>query len=101
MSVSLRHRPWAVIALGVAASVALALAHVWVHLRVIEAGYALSRQSKLHHELADQNQKLRLELDVRRSPKSIDERARRELHMAPPDPALIRVITVAPSGNPS
>ena len=99
MSLFAGRRPWLVIALTVACAVAIALAHVWVHLRVIEAGYALSRESRVRHELADQNQKLRLELDVRRSPKSIDERARRDLHMAPPDPALIRVITISPTGK--
>lgn len=77
--------------------VAVALAHVHLRLQVIEGGYALSRESRLHRELEDQNQKLRLELATRRDPAVIERRARAELHMAPPDPAAIRSVRAAPS----
>ena len=77
-----------------AATVA-ALLHVHVRLQVIDAGYRISHETRLRHALADQQQKLRLELAMRRDPSVVERRARDELHMAPPDPAAIRVVPAA------
>src|SRR5438105_4942654 len=83
-------------ALAIAVTIALmsvaALVHVYVHLQLIEMGYELSRESRLGHDLGEQNQKLRLELAVRNDPATVERRAREELHMEPPDPRLIRVL---------
>ncbi len=76
----------------VASAVMVALIHVWVRLQVIQAGYAIARETKTRHELSEQNQKLRLELETRKDPAVIERRAREELHMATPDPAAIRVL---------
>ena len=69
-----------------------ALAHVHLRLQVLDAGYALSRETRLHHELEDQNQKLRIERQMRCDPALIEKRARAELHMASPDPGAIRTL---------
>lgn len=81
---------------AIALVVAVALAQVHLRLKVIEGGYAISRESRLRRELEDQNQKLRLELATRRDPATIERRAREELHMAPPDPASIRTLRIEP-----
>lgn len=91
---SARRSPSVLITLAVAVAVSAALVHVWVHLQVIQAGYDLGRESRLRHDLGEQNQKLRLELAVRKDPSVIERRARTELGMAPPDPTLIRVLRV-------
>ena len=83
--------------LVVALLAAAALAHVHLRLQVIEAGYALSRETRLHHELEDQNQKLRIERQMRCDPALIEQRARVELKMAPPDPVAIRTLQLSPA----
>jgi cell division protein FtsL len=80
------------VAIAVASAVVVALIHVWVHLEVIAAGYELARETRVRHDLAEQNQKLRLELETRKDPSVIERRAREELHMATPDPAAIRLL---------
>src|SRR5262245_34165655 len=91
-------RPSAItlLALALVLTVGAALAQVYVHLQVIETGYELSRETKLRHDLGEQNQKLRLELAVRKDPAQIERRARQELHMEAPDPRLIRVLRLPP-----
>lgn len=84
------------VALAIGLVVLVALAQVHLRLQILSGGYALSRESRLRHELEDQNQKLRLELATRRDPAVIERRARAELRMAPPDPAAIRTVR-APS----
>jgi cell division protein FtsL len=89
--------PTALIVLVVAVAACAALVHVYVHLQLIQVGYDLSRESRLGHDLGEQNQKLRLELAVRKDPSVIERRARQELHMEPPDPRLIRVLRLPPA----
>ncbi|MSP62592.1 MAG: hypothetical protein EXR72_20135 [Myxococcales bacterium] len=89
------------VALAVASAVTVALIHVWIRMQVIQVGYDLGRESKIHHDLAQQNQRLRLELETRKDPSVIERRAREELHMAPPDPGAIRVLRLAHVGNAS
>jgi cell division protein FtsL len=76
----------------VASAVVVALIHVWVHLQVIASGYEIARETRTRHELAELNQRLRLELETRKDPAVIERRAREELHMTPPDPAAVRVL---------
>ena len=85
-------------ALALASAVVVALIHVWIHLQVISFGYDLARESKTRHDLAEQNQKLRLELETRKDPSVIERRAREELHMTTPDPAAIRLLHVGAPG---
>ena len=81
------------ISLVVAAVAAVALAHVHLHLMVIQAGYAIAHETRQRHDLEDQNQKLRLELAMRRDPAAIERHARDDLRLVPPDPSAIRVLS--------
>jgi cell division protein FtsL len=90
-----RRSPAFQIGLLAACAALAALGHVHLHLAVLQAGYELSRETRLRRELADQNQKLRLELETRSDPSIVERRAREELHMAPPDPAAIRTLARA------
>lgn len=78
--------------LTVIALVTAALLHVWTRLEIIRIGHALSKQTEIHRKLLTHQQRLRLELATRKNPAEIERRARDELHMAPPDPASIRVL---------
>ena len=90
-----RRSPTAQIVVAIFALAVAALAHVHLRLAVLQAGYDLSRESRQRHDLEDQNQKLRLELDTRRDPSLIERRAQTELHMAPPEPGSIRAVRLA------
>lgn len=70
------------------------LLHVWVRLQLIAVGYEISRQTHLHHELTELNQRLSLELRTRMDLATIERLARERLHMAPPDPREVRPITL-------
>lgn len=90
--------PALLILLAAVVGAGLLLMHVHVHLQLIQVGYELSRETKVRHELEEQHQRLRLELDVRENPTLVDERARKELGMAPPDPTLIHVLNLPRAG---
>lgn len=92
-------RGTALISVAVFVATVAALVHVWIRLQVIEVGYALARERKVLHELSQQNQRLRLELGTRSDPAVIERRAREELHMTPPDPRAIRLLTVGKSSE--
>ena len=94
-----RSRPTLSIVLAVLALAACALGHVHLRLSVLQAGYDLSRESRLRHDLEDQNQKLRLELDTRRDPSLIERRAQAELHMAPPAAGSVRTLRLLPGAG--
>lgn len=87
-----RRNTLAVLLLAIASAATVALLHVFIHLQLIRVGYDLARETKARHDLGEQNQKLRLELATRKDPAVIERRAREELHMAPPDPRLIRIL---------
>jgi cell division protein FtsL len=93
-----RQSPVLQLAFVLGLAVAAALGHVYVRLQVIQVGYVVARETRLRHDLEDQNQKLRLELAMRRDPSVVERRARQELHMEPPDPSSIRVLRLGPSG---
>ena len=76
----------------VALAVVLCLVHVYMRLQVITLGYEISRARKLRDTYAEQNQKLQLELAVRKYPAVIERRAQEDLHMVQPDPGAIRVL---------
>lgn len=80
--------------LGLSVATLAALAHVWVRLQVIAVGYDLSRETKLRHDLAEMNQRLSLELRTRTDLALVERAARETLHMTPPDPRTIRVVSV-------
>ncbi len=75
--------------------VAVALLHVWVHLQIIAVGYDLSRETRRAHELAEQRQRLSLELRTRMDLPTIERVARVSLHMAPPPAAHVHTIRLA------
>lgn len=79
--------------LAVLLGVATALLHVSIRLQVLRIGYALSEETRVHHELVQQNQRLRLELATRKDPVLVERIARERLRMTPPDPEAIRVIS--------
>ena len=69
-----------------------ALAHVWVRNQVVQVGYELAREKRASEELAQANQRLRVEVDWLKNPARIEQLARRDLRMEAPDPAHIRVV---------
>jgi cell division protein FtsL len=73
-----------------------ALLHVWMHLQVIAVGYEISRETRTRHDLTELNQRLNLELRTRMDLASVEKKARETLHMVPPDPRSIRLLTVPP-----
>lgn len=85
------------LALTLTSLVVVALLHVWTRLEIVRIGYALSEQTRLHQALREHEQRLRLELATRKDPAAIERAARERLHMAPPDPAAIRVVPHVPT----
>jgi len=84
--------PTWLVALATAVVTFAALAHVWVRLQMLAVGYDISRETKWRHDLGEQNQRLTLELRTRMDLAVVEEVAREELKMVPPDPRLIRVV---------
>jgi len=89
---ALRRSPSWIIAFTVAVVTIAALLHVWVHLQVIAIGYDLSRETRTRHDVAELNQRLKLELRTRMDLAVVERAAREQLHMAPPDARAIRVL---------
>ncbi len=89
------HSPGFAIALALTLTslVIVALLHVWTRLEIVRIGYALSEETRLHQALREHEQRLRLELATRKDPAAIERVAREQLHMAPPDPSAIRLIS--------
>ena len=81
-----------VVAFVVAVVAFCAVLHVWVHLQVIAIGYDISRLTKMKHDLAEQNQRLSLELRTRMDFQVVEKVAREQLKMAPPDPRAIHLL---------
>ena len=67
-----------------------ALCHVWVRSQVVQLGYEIATEKRAADELAQANQRLRLEVDSLKNPARVELIARRDLKMEPPDPAHIR-----------
>jgi cell division protein FtsL len=86
-----RPASWAV-AVVLAVVTLVALAHVWVHLQVIAVGYDISRETRRRQELAEQQQRLKLELRTRMDLGAVERAARERLGMVPPRPDAIRRI---------
>lgn len=86
--------------LAIVSLITVALLHVWTRLEVIRIGYALSEQTKLHRALREHEQRFRLELATRKDPAAIERVAREQLHMAPPDPSAIRIISAQRGSGP-
>jgi cell division protein FtsL len=78
-----------------------ALAHVWVRNQVVQLGYEIAREQKLAEQLTESNQQLRIEVDGLRNPARIQDLARRELHMVPPDPERIRLLRPSVAATPA
>ena len=68
------------------------LLHVWVRLQLIQAGYEISRQTQLNHDLTELTQRLSLELRTRMDLGTVEKIARERLQMTPPDPQQLRPI---------
>ena len=101
LSQRLRRRGFSQLAtVAVAVAVLTALLHVSVRLQVLRIGYALSEETRAHHDLTQQNQRLRLELATRKDPSQVERLARERLRMAPPDPAAIRVLPLPKETRP-
>ena len=91
----IRREPVRALTWIVAIAIVLTLAglgQVYLHLQLIATGYQISRETRRHHTLVEQNQKLRLELATRMDPVLVEQVARHELGMAEPDPRAIRVL---------
>jgi cell division protein FtsL len=80
---------------------AAALAHVWVRMQVVELGYEAAREKQTALDLGGANQRLRIEVAGLSNPARVEQLAQRELRMAPPDPAHIRVVGTPVASAPS
>jgi len=69
--------------------VAVGLVHVTSRVRVVDAGYRLSRLQQENRELVQANDKLKLELATLKSPLRLERLAREQLGMAPPSAAAV------------
>jgi cell division protein FtsL len=67
-----------------------ALAHVFVRMQVVQLGYEIAREQRIEQELAQEAQRLRIEVDALHNPARVEALAKRDLKMTPADPNLIR-----------
>ena len=63
--------------------------HVWSRTRVVAEGYRLAEVQQEHSRLASEQDRLRLEVEALRAPRSLEAYARTRLGMAPPDPGPV------------
>jgi cell division protein FtsL len=68
---------------------ALGVFHVWSRTRVLAAGYALGELQQQHAELISAHDRLRIEVEMLRSPRELERYARAKLGMAPPAPGAV------------
>ncbi len=69
--------------------VALGVFHIWSRTRVLAAGYALGDLKQQHDELTAAQDRLRIEVEMLRSPRELERYARTRLGMAPPAPGAV------------
>ena len=87
-----RHRDmWRSVGLSVFLVVVL-LFTAWQQFELQQYGYRMEETQKLLDEEAVTNRRLRLEIEMRRSPKFVEERAMRQLRMVAPGPEDATVI---------
>lgn len=87
-----RHREmWRSVGLSVFL-VAVLLFTAWQQFELQQYGYRMEETQKLLDEEAVTNRRLRLEIEMRRSPKFVEERAMRQLRMVAPGPEDATVI---------
>ena len=87
-----RHRDmWRSVGLSVFLVVVL-LFTAWQQFELQQYGYRMEETQKLLDEEAVTNRRLRLEIEMRRSPKFVEERAMKQLRMVPPGPEDATVI---------
>jgi len=77
-------------ALLAAAVAAVGVFHVWSRTRVTETGYALGEVTKAHARLSSEHDRLRLEVETLRNPRTLERFATR-FGMAPPAPGTVWV----------
>ena len=63
--------------------------HVWSRTRVVAEGYRLAEVQQAHSKLVSEQDRLRLEVEALRAPRSLEAFARTRLGMAPPDPGPV------------
>jgi hypothetical protein len=87
-----RHRDmWRSVGLSIFLVVVL-LFTAWQQFELQQYGYRMEESQKLLDEEAVVNRRLRLEIEMRRSPKYVEERAMRQLRMVQPGPGDTTVI---------
>lgn len=74
----------AAIGFGLFVVVAMALLLVWVRLRTVDTGYALSAARHLAHRLEQEQRELEMEISMLTSPLRLEQVARERLGMGPP-----------------
>ena len=77
-----------------------ALAHVWVRMTRIQAGYDLGRARQANQELLEQQRRLQIEIGMLKDPDRVVSFARDQLGMAPATPAAIRVLAAPAAKGP-
>jgi hypothetical protein len=98
-----RHRDmWRSVGLSVFLVVVL-LFIAWQQFELQQYGYRMEETQELLDEEAVTNRRLRLEIEMRRSPKYVEERAMKKLRMVAPGPEDAMVIerVIEPTAPPS
>ena len=78
-----------------------AIAQVWTQLRAIEYGYSLSKATRVQAKLREHNRRLRVELQLLKSPARVARIARGELGLRSPEPEQIRYVRFPEDGFPA
>lgn len=82
---SRRLRELAAVAATVVLLGAAFLAYTWIHTEITRIGYEVNQLEGQLHDLRQQERLLRLDISQRTHPKIIEQRARSELDMRPPN----------------
>ena len=82
---SRRLRELAMVAATVILLGAAFLAYTWIHTEITRIGYDVNQLEGSLHDLQQQERLLRLEVSQKTQPKIIEQRARSELDMRPPN----------------
>ncbi|MBW2736101.1 MAG: cell division protein FtsL [Deltaproteobacteria bacterium] len=76
--------------MAMALGVSAAVAQVWTHQQTLEFGYEISRLAQERNQLQERHRRLRIELELLKSPKRIGQIAATRYGMRPPEPEQMR-----------
>lgn len=76
-----------------------AMAYVWTRVQVVETGYRLSHLEKVHVQLAEENQALKVEVATLRSPQRL-ERYAEDMGLKRPRQEQVKFLKMRLAGEP-